>query len=496
MSTQIFYASTLYGAVTLAAAIDSGCFEPADRRLLLVANNAATPETAVPLDRMPGFDRLSHRFDAVLSWNDAVAPFHPGGWSPRPDDVPLWERYLRLLWGLGDDRVALAVESLQVPPALTVAQLFPDAAIDVYADGLMSYGPTRNRIDPLVGERVRRLLHLELVPGLRPLLLAEFGVVPEVVPAEAFTRVVDELAEDEVSEDGLAGSGTGEAGCGGAACGEAACGEAGSGEAGSGEAGSGEAVRGQVGTGGAARGGAGARGAGEGVALLLGQYLSALGILSPAEEEDLHVRMVRGAVARGHRRIVFKPHPVAPASWSRTLEHRARELGAELTVATRPVLAEVLFRRLRPALVAGCFSTALFTASGFYGLPVARLGTAPLLDRLTPYQNSNRVPVTLADALLPDLESGEAEGVADLAGLLDAVGFAMQPRVRADLRPSAERYLATRLSPATRRYFKRRRLTALGLPGGLPGGLKVPRNAVTRRLLRRARRLKRAALRR
>ncbi|MFF9866321.1 polysialyltransferase family glycosyltransferase [Streptomyces sp. NPDC013953] len=461
MSTQIFYASTLYGAVTLAAAIDSGCFEPADRRLLLVANNAATPETAVPLDRMPGFDRLSHRFDAVLSWNDAVAPFHPGGWSPRPDDVPLWERYLRLLWGLGDDRVALAVESLQVPPALTVAQLFPEAAIDVYADGLMSYGPTRNRIDPLVGERVRRLLHLDLVPGLRPLLLAEFGVVPEVVPAEAFTKVVDELAEDETGA-----TGGGDAGYGPEEYGPDACGETEGGDA------------------------------GEGVALLLGQYLSALGILSPAEEEDLHVRMVRGAVARGHRRIVFKPHPVAPASWSRTLELLARELGAELTVPDRPVLAEVLFRRLRPALVAGCFSTALFTASGFYGLPVARLGTAPLLDRLTPYQNSNRVPVTLADALLPDLESGGAGGVPDLAGLLDAVGFAMQPQVRADLRPAAERYLADRLTPATRRYFKRRRLTALGLPGGLPGGLKVPRTALTRLLVRRARRLKRAALRR
>ncbi|WP_031068711.1 polysialyltransferase family glycosyltransferase [Streptomyces sp. NRRL S-118] len=461
MSTQIFYASTLYGAVTLAAAIDSGCFEPADRRLLLVANNAATPETAVPLDRMPGFDRLSHRFDAVLSWNDAVAPFHPGGWTPRPDDVPLWERYLRLLWGLGDDRVALAVESLQVPPALTVAQLFPEAAIDVYADGLMSYGPTRNRIDPLVGERVRRLLHLDLVPGLRPLLLAEFGVVPEVVPAEAFTKVVDELAEDETGATGGGDAGYGPDECGPDECGPDECGET-----------------------------------GEGVALLLGQYLSALGILSPAEEEDLHVRMVRGAVARGHRRIVFKPHPVAPASWSRTLELRARELGAELTVPDRPVLAEVLFRRLRPALVAGCFSTALFTASGFYGLPVARLGTAPLLDRLTPYQNSNRVPVTLADALLPDLESGGTGGVPDLAGLLDAVGFAMQPQVRADLRPAAERYLADRLTPATRRYFKRRRLTALGLPGGLPGGLKVPRTALTRLLVRRARRLKRAALRR
>ncbi|MET9799462.1 polysialyltransferase family glycosyltransferase [Streptomyces sp. NPDC006368] len=440
MTTQIFLASTLYGAVTLAAALDSGCFHPADRRLLLVANTATTPETTVPLDRMPGFGPVSRRFDAVLSWNDTIAPFHPGGWTPRPDDIPLWERHLRLLWGLGDgERIELVVESIQVAPALTVAQLFPDAPIDVYADGLMSYGPTRNKIDPLVGERVRRLLHLDLVPGLRPLLLAEFGAVPEVVPAEAFTKVVDELAREE-------------------------------GAAGQPEDGEG------------------------GVALLLGQYLSALGILSPAEEEALHVRMVRGAVARGHRALVFKPHPMAPASWSRALEREAAGLGAELAVWERPVLAEVLFRRLRPALVAGCFSTALFTASGFYGLPVARLGTGPLLDRLTPYQNSNRVPVTLADALLPDLEGGTADEVRDLAGLLDAVGFAMQPQIRPDLRPAAERYLAAHLSPGTLRYFKRRRLTVLGLPGGLPGRLRVPRHPAVRRLARRARRLKRAAL--
>ncbi|GAA2514679.1 polysialyltransferase family glycosyltransferase [Streptomyces gobitricini] len=439
MTTRILCASTLYGAVTLAAALDSGCFPPAGRRLLLVCNNAAVPETAVPLDRMPGFERLRGRFDSVRSWNDAVAPFHPSTWSPRPDDVPLWERYLRLLWGLGEDEpVELVVESLQVAPALTVARLFPEAPIDVYADGLMSYGPTRVRLDPLVGERVRRVLHLDLVPGLRPLLLAEFGAVAEVVPTEAFTKVVDELAADEpaVDEPGVCEP--------------------------------------------EPRGG--------GPALVLGQYLAALGILSPAEEEALHVRMVRGAVARGHRRLVFKPHPLAPASWSRALERAAEELGADLTVVDRPVLAEVLFRRLRPALVVACFSTGLFTAARFHGLPVARLGTGMLLDRLSPYQNSNRVPVTLADALLPGLETGGTHAVDDLTGLVHAVGFAMQPQIRPDLRPAAERYLSAHLDARTLRYFKRRRLTVLGLPGGLP----VPRNAPARRLARRALRALRA----
>ncbi|MGW2562962.1 alpha-2,8-polysialyltransferase family protein [Streptomyces sp. NPDC001514] len=444
-TTQIFFASTLYGATTLAAALDSGCFEPADRRLLLVSNNAPVPETTASLDEMPGFERLRGRFDEVLSWNEAIEPFHPSGWTPRPDDVPMWERYLRVLWGLGDDRIELALESIQVSPALAIAQLFPDARLDVYADGLMSYGPTRNKIDPLVGERVRRLLHLDLVPGLKPLLLAEFGAEPRLVPVEAFTKVVEELAED-AAELALPG------------------------------------------------GPADTVPTDEPPALLLGQYLAALDILTADEEETLHLRMVRGAVALGHRRLVFKPHPVAPAAWSRALEREAERLGAELTVLEEPLLAEVLYQEVRPGLVVGCFSTALLTASTFYGIPVAKIGTEPLLDRLTPYQNSNRVPLTIVDALLPDLEEGRsgAPGPADeeLSGLVRAVGFAMQPQIRSDLRTAAETYLAAHLSPRTWRYFKRRRLTVLGLPGGIP----VPRNAAVRRVARRVRRLKRAAL--
>ncbi|MGW1974790.1 alpha-2,8-polysialyltransferase family protein [Streptomyces sp. NPDC001889] len=460
--TQIFYASSLYGAATLAAALDSGAFAAAGRRLLLVANNAQTPETSPALDEMPGFERLRDRFDGVVSWNEAIAPFHPGGWSPRRDDLPLWERYLRLLWGLGADRVELAVESIQVAPALTVAQVFPDAPVDVYADGLMSYGPTRNRIDPLVGERVRRLLHLDLVPGLEPLLLQEFGARPEVVPAEAFVKVIAELSD--------------------------AVGPRESGETAH------KAQKAQPAE--TSETSETARTADpEGPALLLGQYLAALGILTPEEEEELHLRMVRGATARGHRRIVFKPHPTAPASWTRALVEEAGALGAELTVLESPLLAEVVYRRTRPSLVVGCFSTALLTAGTFYGIPVARVGTEPLLDRLTPYQNSNRIPLTIVDAVVPEIldehGAGVAAGPGELAGLVRAVGFAMQSGIRPDLRADAEAFLAARPDDRVLRYFKRRRLTALGLPGGLP----VPRGAALRKVVRRARRLRRAALR-
>lgn len=357
--------------------------------------------------------------------------------------MPLWERHLRTLWELGDDRIELVVESIQVSPALALAQLFPDAPVDVYADGLISYGPTRNKIDSLIGTRVRRLLHLDLVPGLKPLLLTEFGVEPQLVPTDTFVKVLCELSETE--EDFAV--------------------------------------------------------PGERPALLLGQYLSALEILTPQQEEELHVRMVRGAVALGHRRLVFKPHPVAPARWSRLLEHAAKELGADLTVLDRPMLAEVAYQRLRPALVVSCFSTALFTAAVLYGIPVARVGTEPLLARLTPYQNSNRVPLTVVDALLPDLEDPAAvagwslpstervEG--KLTGLLAAVGYAMQPQLHPGLRSAAESYLSQHLDAVTWRYFKRRRLTSLALPGAVPAQLAfIPRNATVRRLARRARALR------
>ncbi|MFG2603675.1 polysialyltransferase family glycosyltransferase [Streptomyces sp. NPDC048514] len=440
MTTQIFQASTLYGTATLAAALDSGCFRPADRRILLVCNNATTPETTPGLDEMPGFERLRDRFDEVVSYNAAISPFHPGGWAPRPDDLPLWERYLRHEWRLADEDVELAVESIQVNPSLSLAQIFTGAPVTVYADGLMSYGPTRNKMDPLVGTRVDRVLHLDLVPGLEPLLLTEFEVPAEVVATPAFTKVLAELAP---SGDGL------------------------------------PAV--------------------EEPALLLGQYLSALDILSPGQEEDLHVRMLEGAAALGHTEVVFKPHPSAPARFTRSLEQEAVRLGVELTVVDTPVLAEVLYQRMRPALVVGCFSTALLTASALYGLPVARVGTDLLLERLTPFENSNRIPVTLVDATLPELGdraavAGQRRGmdVAELGALVRAVGFAMQPKILPRLRRETEAYLAKNLNERTLRYFKRKRLTSLALPGGVPAQLSfIPRNATVRRMARKARGLRR-----
>ncbi|MCJ0870299.1 alpha-2,8-polysialyltransferase family protein [Streptomyces sp. AP-93] len=447
--TQIFLASTLYGTATLAAALDADLFPPAGRRILLTSNHSVTAEVTPGLTAAPGFASLSTRFDEVLDWNAVIAPQHPSTWSPRPEDVPLWERQLRSFWGLGTDRIELIVESLQVPPAQSLCRLFPGAAMEVYADGLMSYGPTRFRLDPGLGMRVRRVLHLDLVPGLEPLLLTEFGVRAEAIPAAAFLKVIGELEAAVQTAVELppepAGAGAG------------------------------------------------------GPALLLGQYLSALDLVPADEEEQLHVEMVRGAHALGHREMVFKPHPSAPAAYSRRAEEEAARLGVRLTVLTAPVLAETLYERLRPALVVGCFSTGLLTAATLYGLPVARTGTGAVLARLSPYPNSNRIPLVLADALLPDLADpaavrswtppGPERVAAELAGLVTAVGFTMQPKILAERRTQAERWLASNLTPDTWRYFSRGRLTTLGLPGGIPAQLSfLPRSRAARRVARLLRR--------
>ncbi|MFD9612724.1 polysialyltransferase family glycosyltransferase [Streptomyces sp. NPDC059083] len=440
LPVQIFQASTLYGAATLAAALDAGQFGPrgSARRLLLLSHNAEIPETALRLETMTGYGRIAARFDGTLDWNETIRPYHPAAWAPRPEEAPLWQRVLRTAWDLGTGPVELIVESIQVNPAKALAGTFPESTVHVYADGLMSYGPTRSDLAQSIACRVRRVLHLDLVPGLRPLLLTEYGVESELVPDAAFRAVLAEIAEDAADDP--------------------------------------EIVR---------------AASAEPTALLLGQYLAALSLLTAEEEEDLHVRMLRGAAAAGHRSIVFKPHPTAPARYSQALDEEAERRGVRLTVLDGPLLAETFYERCRPELVVGCFSTAMITAAVYYGVPIARVGTEEVLARLTPFENSNRVPLTVVDHLVADLEGGEEPALpgvapASLTPLVRAVGYCMRHKVHPGLRAEAVAFLAEHhAEPGTAHHFTVERLTELGLPGGGPAPTGTSR---LRRSLARSRR--------
>ncbi|WP_406422690.1 hypothetical protein OH809_10320 [Streptomyces sp. NBC_00873] len=433
MTTQIFVASTLYGALTLTAAIDSGQFGPAEgsRRILVVCTNTEIPEVTTPLDGMQGFETLRPRFDAVISWNSVIFPYHPSLWDPRVEDVPMWRELLGLRWNIPPGPLELVVESIQVKPALTFCKLFREAQITVYADGLMTYGPTRNALERDVYSRIRRTLYLDLIPGLRPLLLSEYDVPPEPVEPTSVQRVFGEFGQS--------------------------CGP----------------VLASLIPSGFPSGRSGA-------AMLLGQYLSSIGLLTEAEEEALHLRMFESAVNIGFTSVLFKPHPSAPQSFTDSLVVRAAELNVQLLVLETPLLAEAVYGYLRPVVVIGCFSTALFTARAVYGIPAAMVGAREVLRKMRPYPNSNRIPVTICEVALPDLE-GNGFATADLlnnpgwvreelAEYVATVGYCMQPDRNPHLRERAVAYVLRVLPqmdvrPALRMHFKPDLLYKLSLPG-------------------------------
>ncbi|MGA5794850.1 polysialyltransferase family glycosyltransferase [Streptomyces cellulosae] len=409
--TQIYCATSPSAVVLMAAAVEAGLVPGTGRRMLLVCDDAPVPEAAPPWDEVPGYARLRARFDAVLSWKEAIRPFHPAAWTPRTEDVPLLERHLRRLWRLGDDRVELVLGAPDTPPAQALARVFTGAPLHVCAGGPADYGPTRGKLDPLIGTRVRQVMHLDLIPGLSPLLLSEFGAPARVIPVDAFRAVTGEIAS---------------------------------------------AVTGIP----------------EGAALVVGERSSV---------EAPHAEMVRAAAGRGHRRVVFAPHPASPSRHAAELRAEAERLGVDLTVLDTPVPVEALYEASRPALVVGRSSAALFTASALYGLPVARVGAERLLDGQTPYHHPQRVALVLAEAVR------DAAVADDLPGLLSALAFTMRPQVHPSLRADAERFLAA--EAWDRRWFPRGRLTALGLPGGVPRQLaSLPRSRVARRAARLVRR--------
>lgn len=420
---ELFVVSTLYQCVSLAAAIDDAVLpETGQERILVLTNNAMIPEVTVPFHESPGFAEAASRFDRVVDLSSLLWPRRPGQFSPREQDLDLWQKLLRSEWELGSEPVHLFVESIQVDPAIALARIFAGARVSVHSDGLMSYGPTRNPVPLAVAQRLDSLLYVDLVPGLQPQLLREHQ--PNLLPVDpaSLRRAMEELDRSlppltlPSADHQKAPAGT---------------------------------------------------------ALLLGQYLADLGILSAEEEVALHRQMIQKAKDQGILHCVFKPHPSAGPGAVRSVEAAAQQLGVQLDILESSAPAEVVMQRLQPKLVVSCFSTALMTAKYLFNIDAAAVGTTLLLERLSPYENSNRVPVTIVDAVLernilaPDQDGADTPAARRLQPLVEAVSYCMQADTLAAVRPSAETYLHSIQDAPEMRYFKRRRLTKLELPGGL-----------------------------
>lgn len=409
--TQIFALHTPYGLMTAVAAIDAGLVPPDEERILVPINSAAVPETNRGLDESPQLRPLLARFDRIEPFSALLDPLHPTAWMPRETEQPAWERLLSRAWGVDPARLDLFVQTPQIAPTRTLLSVFRRARVAIVGDGLMTYAPIRMRMPRSITGRVRSVLYPDVVPGVVPLLFAEAETRPVAVPARAFAAVVAEIDDASADHERMPPGGP--------------------------------------------------------AALVLGQYLAALGLMAADDEIAMQEEMVDRAVNRGARRIVFKPHPTAPPMLTAQVHDRARRHGVAFESYRGGSPAEVLTRRLAAVAVVAGFSTALPTVRALYGTPTEAVGSTAVLAGLRPFENSNRIPATIVDATNRHDDAYTAPG--RLQHLVDAVGYCMQPRIAAHLRPRAEELLDGLDSAERARYFTPRRLAELHLPGASHG---------------------------
>ena len=407
--TQLFALHSAYALATAAAAIDDGFIDANGARILVPFNTARVPETTIGLDELSNLASLRARFDRCEPLDGILAPAHPSQWEPLEQDLPMLARLFARAWDLDDD-LELFVQSPQVAPARTLLSLFPHARITIIGDGLMTYSPIRVALARTVVERIGRVVYADIVPGIEPLVFGEAGATRVPVAPASFRAALAETADADSTLDSLAD--------------------------------------------------------GTPTALVLGQYLAALGLVSAAEEIGMQEEMIDRAAQWRPRRIIFKPHPSAPPAITGAVRARANAHGVEFVEYRGALSAELVAERVDAVGIVAGFSTALPTAQTLFGREIASVGAETLLKRITPFENSNRVPLTIVDALTrPASPYADPE---QLQLLIDAVGYAMQPQIAAHLRPRAEALLR-RLTVAERnRYFSPARLSALRLPGAPP----------------------------
>lgn len=372
---QLFVAPTFTAAACMATAVDDGLYADAGTKVLMTTSSSPIPELGLGLAEQPGFDELARRFDRVVSLNEIIYPHHPLSWSPA-EDIERWHGIIAAAVGLREP-FGITLQSFPVEPSTSILRVFQEGPVDVVSDGLTTYGPTRMPAMRRVAPRLRRLLYLDLAGGLDPVLLREHGVENVVLSSAGFRDAVAEYGKVTASASP-----------------------------------SDERVD----------------------AIVLGQNLSAVGLLSPDEEQELHEKFLRVAAGLGHRRVVFKPHPSTPPAFAHRLPDLADELGVRLQVLDAPVPVEVLYDRLRPAAAIGCFSTGLSTAVEIYGMDGYAVGVDEVLERLPELQDSNRIQLAITDVRMNRVDVASDGTLVrrgpveiDVQLLVDEIAHAMQP---------------------------------------------------------------------
>ena len=417
------------------------------------------PETGPELSASAALGPLARRTDRIVSWTATIAPLRPATFVPRWDEQPVWERLLREHWQLGDGPVTLVLADPAQGPGRALTRVLPHARLTLVADRLERWAPPRTPLRDGLPARIDALVAPALLPGLLPHAYDEHGTRTVLVPARRLVDVVADAARDIA--DGA------------------------------------HEVSSNVSVPDRPAHSTGAAGPGEDMALLIvdapedlghdggdheptsaaGSSASAgsggpgsLGALAEGLAE-LAVTEIRAA---GLRRVALVVHPRATPTQVRRTVQALRAASLDVTMSSADVPAEVVVVRDAPRLVVGTASTALATALVLGARDVRAVGTAEVLDALTPYHHPARTALTVTDRLLA---TGPEPSTADVVRLLEAVTYVMHPDRVPHLRPAAVAVLTSMQGtdaegrPPWRRWIRRRRVERLRLVAAPDGAV-------------------------
>ncbi|MGI3780581.1 MAG: hypothetical protein ACRYG2_07355, partial [Janthinobacterium lividum] len=298
-----------------------------------------------------------------------------------------------------DDDVELVVGTGTLAVGRELTRRFRDAPVSLLAAGASAYGPTFAALQGRLAKRVRQVLHVDLVPGLDPVLLAERSVPVRTVPPEHVRTAAASLPGlDPVSDP---------------------------------------------------------------TTLVLGRSAPWVGALDRDAQTALLVAMVERCSEAGHTRIVLLLDKDAPARARKQLDKAARAARADLTIVTGHKPVEAWFALDGVGLVVGSADEDLLVARSVFGHRVAQLDTEVVVKNLRPFDDPRRAGATLVGATVPDLRSwtstpgGDDPRPVDLTGLMGTVAYAMQPDLLVDRRAAAIGFLE--VHPDVRRRFVRKR---------------------------------------
>jgi hypothetical protein len=390
---QVCEISTKYGlAVLLALLASDPDIGGRGDRILLVSNNSADPEAE---DELLSFALKSPAVAAVFrgveSLNRLLGSQHPTQWKLPEDELHRHTLRALLTAVFRTERVdSVVMESIQTPPSNTLARVFSDADLHVYADGLMTYGPTRFALPADIGCRIRTLHFVEFLKGADPAYLREFRVERRPVEPGVLRESLRSLST--ASRDDLAAADL------------------------------------------------------DGAPVFLGQYLAGLGLYTVEEEIDLYARGMRAtATAAKSNTVFFKPHPTFAPGLVNSLVASPLLDGLDVRVLAGGYLIEEFLLHHRPSLVCSVFSTGLASARELFGIPCYRFATRQFIGRLKPYENSNRIPAVVVAYAFPDITSRGSwfEPAPDLQGKIDLIAASMQPGLLIRTPEAKESLLAT-----------------------------------------------------